>query len=152
MTSTRHPMSPMTRKQAIGAAQLIPVLRRCVQPLQGRERYHSTNFGKAQRRGVRRDQDAAYSRDRNPSRGRPAGEAIAILKAKERPSDDDAKRVEDTFAARMVPQKLLPDNMATTEATSALSDTAKPQATAASNGARSATAAKGPSQESQSRN
>jgi hypothetical protein len=60
--------------------------------------------------------------------------AIAILKAKNRLSADDAKRVEDAFAARMVLQEALPNDMATDGAMSALSDPAQPQPTAASTG------------------
>jgi hypothetical protein len=59
--------------------------------------------------------------------------AIAILKAKNRISADDAKRVEDAFAARMIQQGALP-KMATDGPMSALSDPAKPQPTAASTG------------------
>src|SRR3984893_3755808 len=60
--------------------------------------------------------------------------AIAILKAKNRLSADDAKRVEDAFAARMVLQEALPEDTATEGAMSALSDPAQPQPTAASTG------------------
>jgi ERF superfamily len=56
--------------------------------------------------------------------------AIVILKAKNRLSADDAKRVEDAFAARMVPQEALPHDMATDGATSVPSDSSQPQATA----------------------
>jgi hypothetical protein len=45
--------------------------------------------------------------------------AIAILKAKNRLSVDDAKLVEDAFAARMAPQDALPDALTTDELTSA---------------------------------
>jgi hypothetical protein len=60
--------------------------------------------------------------------------AIAILKAKNRLSAEDAKRVEDAFAARMVLQEGLPKDMATDGSMSALSDPAQPQPTAASTG------------------
>jgi ERF superfamily len=61
--------------------------------------------------------------------------AIAILKAKNRLSADDAKRVEDAFAARMVLQKALPKDMVTDGATSAaLCDPVQPQSIAASAG------------------
>jgi hypothetical protein len=60
--------------------------------------------------------------------------AIAILKAKNRLSADDAKQVEDAFAARMVLQEGLPKEMATDGSMSALSDPAQPQPTAASTG------------------
>jgi hypothetical protein len=62
------------------------------------------------------------------------GRAIAILKAKNRLSADDAKRVEDAFATRMVPQEALPNDMATDGEMSALSDQAQSQPTAASTG------------------
>jgi hypothetical protein len=60
--------------------------------------------------------------------------AITILKAKNRLSADDAKRVEDAFAARMVLQEALPKDMATDRAMTALPDPAQPQPTAASTG------------------
>ena len=60
--------------------------------------------------------------------------AIAILKAKNRLSADDAKRVEDAFAARMAPQEALPKDVATHAAMSASSDTAQPQPTGFSTG------------------
>jgi hypothetical protein len=60
--------------------------------------------------------------------------AIAILKTKNRLSADDAKRVEDAFAGRMVLQEALPNDMATDGAMSALSDPAQPQPTGASTG------------------
>jgi hypothetical protein len=58
--------------------------------------------------------------------------AIAILKAKNCLSADDAKRVEDAFAARMPLQEALPKDTATDGARSALSDPARPQPTAGS--------------------
>jgi hypothetical protein len=58
--------------------------------------------------------------------------AIAILKAKNRLSAHDAKRVEDAFAARMIQQEALPNDTATGGAMSALSDQVQPQPTAAS--------------------
>jgi ERF superfamily len=53
--------------------------------------------------------------------------AIAILKAKNRLSADDAKRIEDAFAARMIQQVPLADDMATDGAFTALSDPTQPQ-------------------------
>src|ERR1700682_2914436 len=53
--------------------------------------------------------------------------AIAILKAKNRLSADDAKRVEDAFAARMALQGALPDALTMDEPASALSDPTPPQ-------------------------
>jgi hypothetical protein len=50
--------------------------------------------------------------------------AIAILKAKNRLSADDAKRVEDTFAARIALQSALPEALTTDEPTSASTDLA----------------------------
>jgi ERF superfamily len=52
--------------------------------------------------------------------------AIAILKAKNRLSTDDAKRVEQAFAAR-VAQDALPEALTADEATSALSDSMQPK-------------------------
>jgi ERF superfamily len=52
--------------------------------------------------------------------------AIAILEAKNRLSADDAKRVEDAFAARMA-QGALPESLTSDEATSALSDPIRPK-------------------------
>jgi hypothetical protein len=60
--------------------------------------------------------------------------AIAILKAKNRLSADDAKRVEEAFAARMVLQEALSKEMTPDEAMTAVSDPAQPQPTAASTG------------------
>jgi hypothetical protein len=60
--------------------------------------------------------------------------AIAILKAKNHLSSDDAKRVEDAFAARMVLQEASPKDMATDGAMSAISDQTQVQPTAASTG------------------
>jgi len=50
--------------------------------------------------------------------------AIAILKAKNRLSSDDAKLVEDAFAARMALQGALPDALTTDETTPASTDRA----------------------------
>jgi hypothetical protein len=58
--------------------------------------------------------------------------AIAILKAKNRLSADDAKRVEDAFAARMDLQGALPEALRTDEATSAANDPTLPQPPSAS--------------------
>jgi hypothetical protein len=60
--------------------------------------------------------------------------AIAILRAKNHLSADDAKRVEDAFAARMVLQEASPKDMATDGAMSAISDQTQVQPTAASTG------------------
>jgi hypothetical protein len=60
--------------------------------------------------------------------------AIAILKAKNRLSADDAKRVEEAFATRMVLQGALPKDMATDGAMTTVSDPAQPQPTEASTG------------------
>src|SRR5712692_4213204 len=57
--------------------------------------------------------------------------AIAILKAKNRLSADDAKRVEDAFAARIA-QGALPEALTPDEATSALSDPIRPKPPSAS--------------------
>ena len=54
--------------------------------------------------------------------------AIAILKAKNRLSADDAKLVEDAFAARMALQAALPEVLTTDEATFTPTDPAPPQA------------------------
>ncbi len=53
--------------------------------------------------------------------------AIAILKAKNRLLADDAKRVEDAFAAKMALQSALPDALTTDEPTSASTDLTPPQ-------------------------
>src|SRR6202022_2735835 len=53
--------------------------------------------------------------------------AIAILKAKNRLSADDAKLVEDAFAARMALQGALPDALTTDEPTPAPTDPTPPQ-------------------------
>jgi ERF superfamily len=53
--------------------------------------------------------------------------AIAILKAKNRLSADDAKRVEDAFAARMAMQSALSEALTTDEPTSTLTDPTLPQ-------------------------
>jgi hypothetical protein len=60
--------------------------------------------------------------------------AIAILKAKNRLSADDAKRVKDAFAARMILQDASPKDMATDGVMSTPSDPAQPQPTTASTG------------------
>jgi hypothetical protein len=52
--------------------------------------------------------------------------AIAILKAKNRLSADDAKRVENAFTARMAPQDALPEALTTEEPTSAPVDPTTP--------------------------
>jgi len=54
--------------------------------------------------------------------------AIAILKAKNLLSADDAKRVEDAFATRMALQAALPEDLATDRSRSALTDPAPPHA------------------------
>jgi hypothetical protein len=62
--------------------------------------------------------------------------AIAILKAKNRLSADDAKQVEDAFAARMAVQGALPDAPATDQPTSTSTDpTPPPQPPSASTNA-----------------
>jgi hypothetical protein len=53
--------------------------------------------------------------------------AIAILKAKNRLSADDAKLVEESFAARMALQVALPEVLTTDELTSAPTDPTSPQ-------------------------
>jgi hypothetical protein len=58
--------------------------------------------------------------------------AIAILKAKNRLSADDAKLVEDAFSARMELQGALPEALTTDEPTSGLTDLTPPQPPAAS--------------------
>jgi hypothetical protein len=62
--------------------------------------------------------------------------AIAILKAKNRLSADDAKQVEDAFGARMVPQEAWPKDLAADPAMSAPSDSSESQPTAASTPSR----------------
>jgi hypothetical protein len=57
--------------------------------------------------------------------------AIAILKAKNRLLADDAKRVEDAFAAKMAPQSALPEALTKDEPTSAPTDLTPPQPPAA---------------------
>jgi hypothetical protein len=57
--------------------------------------------------------------------------AIAILKAKNRLLTDDAKRVEDAFAAKMAPQSALPEALTKDEPTSAPTDLTPPQPPAA---------------------
>ncbi len=61
--------------------------------------------------------------------------AIAILKAKNRLSADDAKRVEDAFAARIAQQEPSREALTTDELASAATDPAPPQTPAASTGA-----------------
>jgi hypothetical protein len=61
--------------------------------------------------------------------------AIAILKAKNRLSTDDAKRVEDAFAARMALQGALPEALTADELASASTEPARPQTPAASTSA-----------------
>ena len=58
--------------------------------------------------------------------------AIAILKAKNRLSADDAKLVEDAFAARMALQDALPEALTTDEPASAPTDPTPPQPPSAS--------------------
>jgi hypothetical protein len=70
--------------------------------------------------------------------------AIAILKAKNRLSADDAKRVEDAFATRMALQAALPEDIATDGPRPALTDPAPPQPTAASRGAAKPPRPRGP--------
>ena len=70
--------------------------------------------------------------------------AIAILKAKNRLSADDAKRVEDAFATRMALQAALPEDIATDGPRPALTDPAPPQPTAASKGAAKPPRPRGP--------
>jgi hypothetical protein len=77
--------------------------------------------------------------------------AIAILKAKNRLSADDAKRVEDAFATRMALQAALPEDIATDGPRPALTDPAPPQPTAASKGAAKPPRPRGPPQKGQSR-
>jgi hypothetical protein len=60
--------------------------------------------------------------------------AIAILKVKNRLSAEDAKLVEESFAARMALQGSLPEAVTADEAMSAPSDPAKPQPTTVSTG------------------
>ncbi len=61
--------------------------------------------------------------------------AIAILKAKNRLSTDDAKRVEDAFSARMALQGALPEALTADEFASAPTNPAPPQMPATSTGA-----------------
>ena len=61
--------------------------------------------------------------------------AIAILKAKNRLSTDDAKRVEDAFSARMAPQGALPEALTADEFASAPTNPTLPQTPATSTGA-----------------
>jgi hypothetical protein len=58
--------------------------------------------------------------------------AIAIQKAKNRLSTDDAKRVEDAFAARMALQVASPEALTADEPTSTLTDPSQPQPPSAS--------------------
>ena len=76
--------------------------------------------------------------------------AIAILKAKNRLSADDAKRVEDAFAARMALQGALPEALTTDEPTSAPTDPSPPQPLLSTHERRQAAATKGTSQKGQS--
>jgi hypothetical protein len=62
-------------------------------------------------------------------------QAIVILKAKNRLSADDAKRVEDAFSARMALQGALPEALTTHEFTSIPIDPAPPQTPVTSTGA-----------------
>jgi hypothetical protein len=61
--------------------------------------------------------------------------AIALLKAKNRLSADDAKRVEDAFAARIAQQEPWPEALTTAELASAATEPAPPQTPAAPMGA-----------------
>jgi ERF superfamily len=61
--------------------------------------------------------------------------AIALLKAKNRLTADDAKRVEEAFAARMAPQGALPETPTANELGSAPTDPAAPQTPIASTNA-----------------
>jgi hypothetical protein len=61
--------------------------------------------------------------------------AIAILKAKNRLSADDAKRVEDAFSARMALQGALPEALTADEFASTQTNPTLPQTPAASTGA-----------------
>jgi hypothetical protein len=61
--------------------------------------------------------------------------AIAILKAKNRLSTDDAKLVEEAFAARMELQGISPEALTTDESTSTPSDPSQPQPPSASTNA-----------------
>jgi hypothetical protein len=61
--------------------------------------------------------------------------AIAILKVKNRLSPDDAKLVEDAFAARVALQGPLPEALTTDEPTSASTDLTPPQPPSAATGA-----------------
>jgi hypothetical protein len=134
MTSTRRPMSPMTRRQSIGALQPA---RPCV----GRPSQSQTGNGTTPQilAKLSAGESAAI-------RAQLIGEieilpednlqqkAIAILKAKNRLSADDAKRVEDAFAARITPQGALPGDMTKGGFGPALFDPTLPQPTAASTG------------------
>jgi hypothetical protein len=129
----RRPMLPMTRRQSTGAAQPVPARRRCVpaNPRPGTVPLHriQAKLGAEESAAIRTQlvhEIEILPEDDLQQR------AMAILKAKNRLSADDAKRVEDAFAARMVLQEALPSDMAMEGAMSALSDPAQPQPTAAS--------------------
>jgi hypothetical protein len=131
MTSTHRPMRPTTRKQSMRAPQLAPVLRRCV-PASPRPRNGITpqilaKLGAEESAAIRAQlvgEIEALPEDDLQSR------AIVILKAKNRLSADDAKRVEDAFAARMV----LQTGTAMDGAMTAISNLAQSQPTAVSTG------------------
>jgi hypothetical protein len=133
MTSTRRPMSPMTRRQSIGTPHLVPVPRR---PTQSQTRNGTApqilaKLGAEESAAIRAQligEIEIFPEDDLQQK------AIAILKAKNRISTDDAKRVEDAFAARMVLQETLQNHMAADGAMSTLSDPAQPQPTTTSTG------------------
>jgi hypothetical protein len=77
--------------------------------------------------------------------------AIAILKAKNRLSGDDAKRVEDAFAARMALQGASPEALTTDKAPPAPTDPTVPQPPSASTGRHQAAPEKGAPQKGRSR-
>jgi hypothetical protein len=77
--------------------------------------------------------------------------AIAILKAKNRLSTDDAKRVEDAFAARMALQDASPEALTADEPRSAPVDPTPPQAPSGSTDAAKPLRQRGPPQKDQSR-
>jgi hypothetical protein len=77
--------------------------------------------------------------------------AIAILKAKNRLAADDAKRVEDAFAARVALQGPLPEALTADESTSAPTDPATPKPPSASTDAVKLLRLRGRPQKGQSR-
>jgi hypothetical protein len=126
-------MSPMTRRQSIGARPAASAGPAPVRPSQSQTGNGTTPQILAK---LSAEESAAI-------RAQLIGEietlpeddlqqrAIAVLKAKNRLSADDAKQVEDAFAARMIQQGALPNDMATDGAMSALSDPAQTQPSAA---------------------